>query len=150
MANGSAYSWRDDTAVPDFPDDRPLIVFDGECVLCLANARFVLRHDGQGHFRLTTAQGPLGQALYRHFGLSTSDYQTMLVIEDGRLHTESDAALRIAHGLGWPWRAAAAARLVPRGARDAAYRLVARSRFRLFGRRPACWVPSAAQRERVL
>ncbi len=146
----AAYSWRHDPAVPDFPDDRPLIVFDGLCVLCSANARFVLRRDKAARFRLTTAQGPLGQALYRHFGLSTTDYQTMLVIAAGRLHTESDAALRIAEGLGWPWRAAEAARLVPRPVRDALYRLVARNRFRLFGRRESCWLPSAAERKRVL
>ena len=130
--------------------DKPLIVFDGLCVLCSANARFVLRHDRRRHFNLTTAQGPLGEALYRHFGLATDDYETMLVIEDGRLFTESDGAIAIARGLGWPWRAAAAARIVPRPVRDAAYRLIARNRYRLFGRREVCWAPSPEEADRIL
>jgi predicted DCC family thiol-disulfide oxidoreductase YuxK len=144
------YSWRGDPAVPAFPDEQPLIVFDGECVLCSANARFVLRHDKSGSFRLTTAQGVLGQALYRHFGLATCDYQTMLVLEGGRLLTESDAALAIARGLGWPWRAAGASALVPRLLRDVCYRLVARNCFRLFGRRQSCFAPAACERDRIL
>jgi predicted DCC family thiol-disulfide oxidoreductase YuxK len=130
--------------------DKPLIVFDGMCVLCSANARFVLRHDRRRRFRLTTAQGPLGEALYRHFGLSTGDYETMLVVDKGRLLTESEAAIAIARGLGWPWKAAAAARIVPRRVRDALYRLVARNRFRLFGRRETCWAPSPADADRIL
>ena len=135
---------------PDQADDHPLIVFDGMCVLCSANARFVLRHDRRGHFRLTTAQGPLGESLYRRFGLSTDSYETMLVVERGRLLTESDAVLAIVRGLGWPWRAAAAAAFVPRAVRDRLYRLIARNRFRLFGRRESCWVPTPAEADRIL
>ena len=134
----------------DAAGDKPLIVFDGHCVLCSGNARFVLRHDRKRHFNLTTAQGPLGEALYQHYGLPTDDYETMLVIEDGRLFTQSDGAIAIARGLGWPWRAAAAARIVPRPIRDALYRLVARNRYRLFGRREACWVPTADEADRIL
>src|SRR5688572_4468471 len=130
--------------------DRPLIVFDGLCVLCSGNARFVLRHDRRRHFNLTTAQGPLGEALYRHFGLSTDDYETMLVIDGGRLFTQSDGAIAIARGLGWPWRAAAAARIVPRPIRNAVYRLIARNRYRLFGRRDVCWTPSPGEADRIL
>jgi predicted DCC family thiol-disulfide oxidoreductase YuxK len=146
-----AWSWRDDADVPRFPDDRPLIVFDGECVLCSANAAFVLRHDRHRRFRLTTAQGPLGAALYRHFGLASDrDYETFLVLVDGRLLTDSDAALAVVRGLGWPWRAAGALGRVPRAVRDPLYRLIARNRFRLFGRRDRCWVAPAGDRERVL
>jgi predicted DCC family thiol-disulfide oxidoreductase YuxK len=144
------WSWRDDEQVPDFPDDRPLIVFDGECVLCSANAQLVLKYDRTHRFRLTTAQGPLGQALYRHFGLAMPDYETMIVIEHGRLLTESEAAIAIFSNLPWPWRAAKAAKLVPAGLRDPLYRLIARNRFRLFGRRDRCWTPSPEVAERFL
>ena len=130
--------------------DKPLIVFDGMCVLCSANARFVLKHDRRRRFRLTTAQGPLGEALYHRYGLANGDYETMLVIERGELLTQSDAAIAIARGLGWPWRAAAAARIVPRPIRDAVYRLVARNRYRWFGRREACWVPGPGDSDRIL
>jgi len=143
------FSWRDDPDVPPFADEPPLIVFDGECVLCSANARFVLRHDRRRRFRLTTAQGPLGAALYRHFGLRADEEGTILVLEGGRLFTDSDAALAIAAGLGWPWRLAAALRIVPKPLRDGLYRKVARNRFRWFGRRETCWVPGPADSDRI-
>jgi predicted DCC family thiol-disulfide oxidoreductase YuxK len=144
------YSWRSDPDVPAFPDQYPLVVFDGECVLCSANARFVLGRDRRRRFRLTTAQGPLGAALYRHFGLPSDEEGTILVIDRGRLLTDSDAALAIPAGLGWPWRIAAAARIVPRPLRDRAYRMIARNRFRWFGRRETCWLPAPADSDRIL
>ena len=146
----SAHSWRNDPGVPAFPDEHPLIVFDGSCVLCSASAQFVLRHDRRGRFRLTTAQGALGEGLYRHFGLARGDYETLLVIADGRLATHSEAAIAIARGLGWPWRAATLARLVPRRWRDGLYVRGARNRDRLFGRRDQCWAPTAGQRDRIV
>src|SRR5688572_7813956 len=143
-----------DSAAPTLEppaDGHMLIVFDGMCVLCSANARFVLRHDRKRRFRLTTAQGPLGSELYRRFGLATDDYETMIVIDEaGRLLTESDGAIAIFSRLGWPWRIAAAARIVPKRLRDALYRSVARNRYRLFGRRETCWVPSPADADRIL
>jgi predicted DCC family thiol-disulfide oxidoreductase YuxK len=147
---GADWSWRDDPAVPPFPDEHPLIVFDGECVLCSANARFVLKRDRRRRFRLTAAQSPLGQALYRHLGLSTTDYETMLLIENGRVRRNSDGVLAIAEGLGWPWRAAGMARILPAPLRDRLYRLVARHRYKLFSKRRTCWVPTPKHRDRVL
>lgn len=127
-----------------------LIVFDGECVLCSRTAQFVLKRDRRRRFRLTTAQGETGQALYRRLGLPIAEFKTMLVVRDGRALTESEAALAIAAGLGWPWRAAAAVRIVPLPLRDAAYRLVARNRYRWFGRRETCWTPGADVRDRIV
>lgn len=131
-------------------DARPIILFDGVCVLCTANARFVLRHDRRGHFRLASVQSEVGQALCQRFGVDPADPETMLVIEGERARRNSDAVLAIAEGLGWPWRAIGALRLIPARWRDAAYARVARNRYRLFGRRETCWVPSPAQKERIL
>jgi predicted DCC family thiol-disulfide oxidoreductase YuxK len=144
------WSWRSDPTVPDFPDEHPLIVFDGECVLCCRSAQLVLKHDRARTFRLTTAQGRLGQALYRHFGLSHGTRGTMLLLAHGRLFTHGDAAIGIAERLGRPFRMAAAARLVPPRLRNPLYRMVARSRFRMFGRRATCWVPTPDIADRIL
>jgi len=129
---------------------HPIIVFDAACVLCSANARFVLRHDRRGHFRLASMQGEAGAALYRRFGIDPADPDTMIVVLDDRALRDSDAVLAIYRGLGWPWRTLDLLRLVPRRWRDTGYRWIARHRYRLFGRRETCWVPSPAQRERVL
>jgi predicted DCC family thiol-disulfide oxidoreductase YuxK len=128
----------------------PIILFDGHCVLCSANARFVLRHDRRRRFRLAAAQSEAGAALQRRFGLNRDSLETIAVIEDGRAITESDAVIAIAAGLGWPWRAAAAAKLVPRALRDSLYRWIARNRYRWFGRRESCWRPDPADADRML
>jgi predicted DCC family thiol-disulfide oxidoreductase YuxK len=130
--------------------NHPVIVFDAACVLCSANAQFVLRHDRRGHFRLASMQSEAGANLYDKFGIDPADPETMIVVEGERALRDSDAVLAVYRGLGWPWRAAGVLALVPRGLRDPVYRLVARNRYRLFGRRETCWVPDAAMRERIL
>jgi len=130
---------------------HPIIVFDAQCVLCSANAQFVLRHDRRGYFRLASMQGEVGAALYRRFGIDPADPESLIVVDGERLFRDSDAILAIYAGLGWPWRAlAVAGRVVPRFVRDPVYRWIARHRYRLFGRREVCWVPSAKDAERVL
>jgi predicted DCC family thiol-disulfide oxidoreductase YuxK len=80
----AAFSYRNDSTVPPFPDEHPVIFFDGYCVLCSGLARFVLRHDRQGQFRLAAAQSPLGQAVFRHFGLDPMEFESNLLLSEGR------------------------------------------------------------------
>jgi len=130
--------------------DGPIIVFDAMCVLCSANAQFVLRHDRQGHFRLASMQGDVGTALYNRFGIDPTDPDTMVVVKGDTALRDSDAVLSIYAGLGWPWRAMAVFALLPRALRDPVYRWIARNRYRLFGKRETCWLPTPEQRHRVL
>lgn len=144
------YSYRADPQVPAFPDDKPVIVFDGHCGFCSGWARFVLRHDRRHRFRLLTAQSPLGQALYRHYGLDAQDYETNILLQDGRAFFRSGASVRMAEGLGWPWALAGAFRLLPRGLRDRLYAVVARNRLRIAGRTEVCMRPDPADLDRFL
>lgn len=129
---------------------QPIIVFDAQCVLCSANAQFVLKHDRREHFRLASMQGEVGAALFRRFGIDPADPETIILVDGDSVRLNSDAVIAIYAGLGWPWRAAAALRLVPRVLRDPVYRWVARNRYRLFGRRETCWLPTPEQARRVL
>lgn len=132
-------------------DRQPaIILFDAKCVLCSANAQFVLRHDKRRRFRLASMQGEVGAGLFARHGIDPSDPDTILVVDGDRVLRDSDAVLAIYSGLGWPWRAAGWLRAVPRALRDPPYRLVAHNRYRLFGRRETCWLPSPADRDRVL
>jgi len=144
------YSYRRDPACPAFPDDRAIVVFDGVCALCSRSIQFLLRHDRAGRFRLATAQSLLGTALYTHYGLRTPDYDSFVLIADGTLWLKSDAVIRVLVELGFPRSTLWALKLVPRAFRDALYDLVARNRFRLFGRRATCYVPEQRDRERFL
>jgi predicted DCC family thiol-disulfide oxidoreductase YuxK len=144
------YSYRSDPRVPPFPDDRPIIIFDGLCVLCSGFAQFVLRRDRRRRFRLLPAQSPLGQALYRHYGLDPSDYETNILIEGGIAWFKSEGSIRMAEGLGFPWSLAAIFRVLPLRLRDALYGAVARNRLRWFGTRSACFRPDPRDADRFL
>jgi predicted DCC family thiol-disulfide oxidoreductase YuxK len=144
------YSYRRDAAVPAFPDDKPLIVFDGECVFCSAWVQFALKHDKDKRYRFLAAQSPLGAALYRHYGLDARDYETNILIEDGRAFFKSEGSIRMVAGLGAPWSALRILRLLPHGLADRLYEFVARNRLRIAGRRTTCFVPSPEQRNRFI
>jgi predicted DCC family thiol-disulfide oxidoreductase YuxK len=144
------YSYRGDPNVPSFPDDRPIIIFDGYCALCSGWANFVLRHDPHGRFRLASAQSPLGYALYVHYGLDPKDYETNILIEHGRAWFKSEGSIRMAEGLGWPWKLAAVFRILPRVVRDPIYEFIARNRLRFFGRRETCYLPQKQYQDRFL
>lgn len=131
-------------------DERPIVVFDGLCPLCSANAQFILRHDRSGRLRLASMQSAAGAALYRRFGIDPADPDTLILVAGGRALRDSDAVIAIWRELGWPWRLAAAASAVPRRLRDPLYRWIARNRYRLFGRRSACWLPDPRYADRLL
>lgn len=128
----------------------PIILFDAECVLCSANARFVLERDRHATFRLASMQSEIGRSLYRRHGMDPDDPASLLVVEGDRMRRDSDAVLAIYEGLGFPWSLARMLRIVPAALRDPVYRLVARNRYRLFGRRDTCWVAPEGYRDRVL
>jgi predicted DCC family thiol-disulfide oxidoreductase YuxK len=145
-----SYSYRRDPAIPAFPDDHPIIVFDGKCVMCSGFAQFIMRHDHQRRFRLMAAQSQIGTALYRHFGLDPVAYQTIILLEDGCARFKSDGAIRIFEQLGLPWRLVTVLRIIPSLVRDRCYELVARNRYRWFGMRPTCFLPDPTQADRFL
>ena len=129
---------------------QPVIVFDALCVLCSRNARFILRHDRNERFLLASMQSEAGISLYRKFGIDPADPDTMILVQGETALRNSDAVLAIWAGLGWPWRALSALKLIPAPIRDPFYRLVARNRYRWFGKRETCWIPDPAQASRIL
>ena len=149
-ATQESHSYRRDHRVPEFPDDHPIIIFDGHCALCSGWARFVLRHDHLKRFRLLPAQSNLGHALYLHYGLNPQDYETNILIQDGLAWFESEGSIRMAEGLGFPWSIAKVFRVFPLRFRDRLYQCVARNRFRLFGRRDVCFLAEPGHEERFL
>jgi predicted DCC family thiol-disulfide oxidoreductase YuxK len=132
------------------PVDGPIILFDGVCHLCNGTVRFVLARDRAGRFRFATLQSAAAHRLLASHGGASAVPDSVVLLGGGRLLTRSDAILAVAAGLGWPWAALGAARVVPRGLRDAVYDLVARHRYRWFGRREVCMVPGPEVRARFL
>lgn len=129
---------------------NPIVLFDAKCVLCSANAQFILTHDRARRFRLAAMQGEVGTALFRQHGMDPEDPDSILLIEGDTVLCDSDAVLGIYTRLGWPWRIAGLAKILPRALRDPVYRLIARNRYRIFGRRETCWLPRPEDRDRML
>jgi predicted DCC family thiol-disulfide oxidoreductase YuxK len=145
------YAYRADPAVPDFADNHAIVVFDGRCVLCSSFAQFILKHDRDARFRLLAAQSDLGNALYRHFDLDPVNYETYVLLQDGKAYLRSEASIRILEGLGGAWPLLAkSARFIPAPLRDSIYNVIARNRLRWFGTRAQCYRPEPSQRDRFL
>jgi predicted DCC family thiol-disulfide oxidoreductase YuxK len=127
--------------------DSPVVLFDGVCNLCNAAVRTV-RHDDRGVFRLAPLQSPVGEELLRRHGLPTDEFDSVVLVEGDAAYTRSTAALRVCRRLGLPWSLLAPLLVVPAPLRDPFYDLVARTRYRVFGRTDECQVPSPEVRER--
>jgi predicted DCC family thiol-disulfide oxidoreductase YuxK len=134
----------------------PIILYDGVCGLCNRLNQFVLRRDPEGMFRFASLQSGLaGRILARH-GADAGDLDTVYVVvghevPDERLLARSDAIVFVLKQLGGIWKVFGGLfQFVPRPLRDAAYRVVARNRYRIFGRFDSCMMPSAQNRDRFL
>lgn len=127
-----------------------ILVFDGECLLCTGWVKLLLRSDEKRKFRFATVQSAAGRQLLREHGIDPADPESFLLVSGERHYRDSAAVLRVAHQLGWPWRLAWLFWIVPGPLRDAAYRWVARNRYRWFGKRDSCYVPSEEDKARFL
>ena len=130
---------------------RPvLVLFDGACNLCAASSGFLGRQDDSGALRFCPMQSDFGAALLRRFNLPVEDYKTFVVMDQGWLYFRSDAALHLLPYLRRPWRWLGFLRFIPQSWRDAIYDRVARSRYRIFGRRSRCLTPPRGTADRLV
>ena len=127
-----------------------LIIFDGVCNLCEASVNFIIRHDAAGVFRFVPSQSELGAALQQQYDINTAGLDTVVLIRDGEVFTESDARVRIAAAFDGPWRLLGLARWVPRPVRNWVYRRIANNRYAWFGRKEVCLIPTPEVRRRFL
>jgi predicted DCC family thiol-disulfide oxidoreductase YuxK len=129
---------------------RPILLFDGVCNVCNASVRFVLEHERAPLCRFAALQSEAGARLVREHGVS-GDIGTMVFIYNGRAFTRSGAVVRTLKTIGGPWRwLGGLLWLVPAPLRDLAYLLFARMRYRLFGKRDSCMIPTPEIRARFL
>ncbi len=130
--------------------EHPTILYDGVCVLCSRVVRFIIRHDRAVRFRFASMQSEAGQRVLARHGLPLDGWDSFVLVEDGAAYLKSTAFLRIVARLSGPWPVLAVARFLPEGLRDRLYDLIARNRYRLFGRRESCMVPTPEVRARFL
>jgi predicted DCC family thiol-disulfide oxidoreductase YuxK len=140
---------------PSDPQQIHLVLYDGVCGLCNRLLQFLLRHDHRRVFSFASLQSDIGQSIVVRSGGNPGELMSFYVVADyqtaaSRVFTRSNAALFVAAELGWPWKAAQWMRVLPEGIRDRAYDVVARSRYRLFGRYDRCPIPSPEFRSRFI
>jgi predicted DCC family thiol-disulfide oxidoreductase YuxK len=132
-----------------------LLLYDGVCGLCNHLVQFLLKHDRRGAFSFASLQSDTGKATVGRWGGNPDELISFYVVVDFRTPnarplTKSDAALFVAGQLGWPWRVLQGAGFLPRALRDALYDVVARTRYRVFGRYEQCLMPREEFRSRFV
>lgn len=130
--------------------DNAIILYDGICNLCVWSVQFIIRHDPTAYFRFASSQSTVAHQLMAEHGLPHELPSSVILIEAGQVYQHSDAALRIAQRFAGWWQLVVLAYVVPRWIRDGVYRLIAQHRYRLFGRRTTCHLPTPAVQRRFL
>ncbi len=121
---------------------NPIIFFDGVCNLCTGSVQFIIKHDPGHHFRFASLQSKIGQQVLQEFKLPTAEFDSFILLEKGKLYTKSSAALQVTKKLNGAWPGLNAFIIVPPFIRNAIYNLFARNRYKWFGKKEECWVPT--------
>ncbi len=127
-----------------------IILFDGICNFCNSRINFVMDRDRKQYYKFAANQSEAGRAVLAQYDITAEEIDTLIVIEEGKVYTHSTGALRIARHLGGAWPLLLVFLIVPRFIRDIVYRFIARNRYKWFGVREACRVPTPEERARFL
>jgi predicted DCC family thiol-disulfide oxidoreductase YuxK len=138
------------SVIPPWAEEKSILLFDGVCNLCNGSVQFVIKRDPKGKFLYAPLQSEVGQALLEQYDLPVETMNSVVLVENGKVYTRSDAPLQVARGLGGLWPITAIFFLVPRFIRDGIYDWIARNRYRWFGKREACMIPTPELKQRFL
>lgn len=130
--------------------DNPIILFDGVCNLCNHSVQFVIRHDNKKLFRFAALQSEIGQQLMKQNDLESAGNNTIILIQSNKHFTRSTAALLVCKQLNGAWKILFGFIIVPQFLRDAVYNFVAKNRFRFFGKKDECMIPTKDLMDRFL
>jgi predicted DCC family thiol-disulfide oxidoreductase YuxK len=131
-------------------DKYPIILFDGVCNFCNGAINFVLKQDKKGVFRFAPLQSEAGQKLLQQYHLPTEEFESFVLIDDGKVYKKSSASLRVLNKLPWYWKEAQILRIIPAVFRDAIYDFIARNRYTWFGKKDQCMLPTPELKSRFL
>ncbi len=127
-----------------------IILFDGVCNFCNSSINFVIENDKRNLFKFAPLQSEIGQQLLAEHNIDSVETDSVILIENGKAYTHSTAALRIAKNLGGIWSLGYFFIIMPKFIRDFFYKLFAKNRYRLFGKKDACMMPTPEIRAKFL
>ena len=127
-----------------------VVLFDGVCNLCSNSVQFIIKRDPKARFKFASLQSAFGQTELRRFNLNPAQLHSIILVQGDKYLERSNAALEIARLLSGAWPICYAFKIVPRFLRDPVYNWIARNRYRWFGKKNECWLPTPDLRERFL
>ena len=130
--------------------NHPVILFDGLCNFCNAGINFIIKQDRKKLFRLAALQSEAGQKFLQQFGLPAEGFESFILIENGKIYQRSAAGLKVYKKLPWYWKWTQIGWLAPKFLRDSIYNFIARKRYKWFGKKEECMIPSSDMRSRFL
>lgn len=137
-------------AIVDLPKDKAVILFDGVCNVCNGFVQFMIPRDPKGYFKFASLQSEIGQQILKAYDLPAEELSTVILVEGGKVYTHSDVAIRASRHMSGLWPAFSIFSVVPRFLRDGIYNWIARNRYRWFGQREQCMIPTPDIRQRFL
>ncbi|WP_113653872.1 thiol-disulfide oxidoreductase DCC family protein [Pedobacter namyangjuensis] len=129
---------------------QPVIFFDGVCNLCNAAVQFTIERDKNNLFRFASLQSDYATEKLAPFNIEPAKGDSFILLENGKIHQRSTAALRVAKKLNGLWPLLYGFIIVPRFIRDAVYNYIAKNRYKWYGKQESCWVPTPALKEKFL
>lgn len=129
---------------------RPIVLFDGVCNLCNRIVQFIIKKDKKKLFLFASLQGKTGQEVLKKFNLPVNDFNSFILVDGDQIYTRSTAALRMLRKLGGGWRYFYVFIILPKFIRNALYNRVARNRYKWYGKRDECMIPTPELKERFL
>lgn len=131
--------------------NKKIILFDGVCNLCNRTVQFVIKRDKKDEFRFATLQGKVGQQLIKERHIDTANTDSIILIEPGiAYYTKSTAALKIGTSFGGVWKLLSILELIPSSLSDIVYDFVARNRYKWYGKKEACMIPTPELKAKFL
>ena len=127
-----------------------LILFDGVCNFCNTSINFIIDHDPEKHFKFAPLQSDLGQSILTQFNKNTHDFDSVILLKDNQLYQKSEAALEIAKQLSGGWKYLSVFGILPPFLLNFFYDIIAKNRYKIFGKTETCRMPTPELRERFL
>ena len=131
-------------------NETGILLFDGVCNLCNSIVQFTIKRDPEGKFKFASLQSESGQGLLKKFGLPRDDFDSFVYIKGDKYFLKSSAGLHVLKDLGGIWKLFYVFIIVPKTVRDLFYNIIAKSRYKIFGKRDSCMIPTPKMNERFL
>ncbi|MBF2709277.1 thiol-disulfide oxidoreductase DCC family protein [Flavobacterium soyangense] len=127
----------------NLPQNKKIILFDGVCNLCDSTVQFIIKHDKKDIFRFVSLQSELGQEILKHIGINPANIYSIILYEPGvAYYYKSQAALEIAKNLGGFFHVGTIFKIIPTGIRNYLYDYIAKNRYKWYGKKETCMVPT--------